>query len=83
MRPWSNVGPLLLCGEATPAPEEKAVKGAALVRRDTLEQALVTSEASRLDRYFAAVTIHRAARRLGRLTAPRHDPADWFQDSLG
>jgi hypothetical protein len=65
---------------ATPAPEAQAVKRATLMQSDAAAQAPATWEPSRLDRYFTAVTTHSAARRLGLLAAPRHDPADWLDD---
>jgi hypothetical protein len=67
---------------ATPAPEAEAAKGATLVPSGAAAPAPATLEPSRLDRYFAAVTTHSAAHRFGLLAAPRHDLADWLDDSF-
>jgi hypothetical protein len=65
---------------SNPVPRKEAIKPAALVTSGAGAQAPATWDASRLDRYFAAVTTPGAAHRLGRLTASKHDPALWLDD---
>jgi large repetitive protein len=72
VRPVAQVSQAGASPLTTPTPKVEA----ALVQRGGAGPA--TSDSSRLDHYFAAIATPSAVRRLGQLTAPRHDLADWL-----
>jgi ELWxxDGT repeat protein len=64
----------------TPSAEAQGVKGPILPQTGAAAPTAATSDPSRLDRYFAAVTNPSFARPLGLRATPKHDPADWLED---
>jgi ELWxxDGT repeat protein len=78
----SAMRPAVLVSQAAKSPSMPPSPRAEATLLQSGGAAPAMSDASRLDRYFAAVGTYSAVRRPGQLAAQRDDFADWLDDAL-